>query len=138
MNPSLARVVVPPLLSRSMTEEERRRTEENRAIAYARLACGRAKINAHGHGTKKNSSSASVVVSPPLSRLNQHNVPMLQNGKILLLRGAQHGDATVAMNESVVLVREPHNVSLFQCQMTITLTNFVVSVINYRSLTRTQ
>ena len=84
--------------------------------ANARIASGRAESTGNGHGTKNYSSLASVVVSPPLSRSNVNNVPMLYNGKILTLRGAQHGDATVAMDESVVLVRDPHNVSLFLCQ----------------------
>ena len=73
MNPSSARVVVPPSLSRSMTEEERRRTEENRTIALARLARREAKSNAHGHGIRQNSSLTSVVVSLPLRSLNHKN-----------------------------------------------------------------
>ena len=102
--------------------EQRQRMEDNRVKALAkrkanaRIASGRAKSIGNGHGTKNYSSSASVVVSPPLSRSNFNNVPMLHNGKILIVRGAQHGDATVAMDESVVLVRDPHNVSLFLCQ----------------------
>ena len=105
-----------------LTLKQRQRMEENRVKALAkrkanaRIASGRAKSIANGHGTKNYSSLASVVVSPPLSRSNVNNVPMLRNGKILILRGAQHGDATVAMDESVILVRDPHNVSLFLCQ----------------------
>ena len=105
-----------------ITIEQRRRMEDNKVKALAkrnanaRIASGRAESTGNGHGTKNYSSLASVVVSPPLSRSNVNNVPMLRNGKILILRGAQHGDATVAMDESVVLVRDPHNVSLFLCQ----------------------
>ena len=105
-----------------ITIEQRQRMEDNRVKALAkrkanaRIASGRAKSIGNGHGTKNYSSLASVVVSPPLTRLNVNNVPMLHNGEILIVRGAQHGDATVAMDESVVLVRNPHNVSLFLCQ----------------------